>query len=125
MGAAGDAHVVALLNGSYAAYRKSDGQLVATSTLNQFWTDAGVAPIRSYDPRILYDAATQRWFAVSAGAANSTEAGFLVAVSKSSDPTDGWTGFRIDASSTNLTWGDFPMLASTTKRSTSRRPRFR
>ena len=110
MGAAGDAHVVALLNGSYAAYRKSDGQLVATSTLNQFWTDAGVAPIRSYDPRILYDAAAQRWFAVSADDANSTEAGFLVAVSKSSDPIDGWTGFRIDASSTNLTWGDFPML---------------
>lgn len=111
MGAAGDEHVVALLNGRYAAYRKSDGQLVTTSSLDEFWTAAGAPPQEySYDPRILYDAATQRWFAVSADATNSTNAGFLVAVSKSPDPTDGWTGFRIDASSTNLTWGDFPML---------------
>lgn len=111
MGAVGNEHVVALLNGRYSAYRKSDGQLVATSSLDEFWGAAGASPQQySYDPRILYDAATQRWFAVSADAPNSTEAGFLVAVSKSSDPTDGWTGFRIDASSTNLTWGDFPML---------------
>ena len=110
MGAAGDEHVVALLNGRYSAYRKSDGQLVATSTLDEFWSDAGVAPIHSYDPRIVYDAATDRWFALSAEAANSTQAGFLVAVSKTSDPTAGWTGFRIDADATDKTWGDFPML---------------
>lgn len=110
MGAAGDEHVVALVNGRYSAYRKSDGQLVATSTLDEFWSDAGVEPIRSYDPRIVYDAATDRWFALSAEAANSTQAGFLVAVSKTSDPTAGWTGFRIDADATDKTWGDFPML---------------
>jgi hypothetical protein len=63
--------------------------LVATSTLDEFWSDAGVAPIRSHDPRILYDAATDRWFAVYADAANSTQAAFLVAVSKTADPTAG------------------------------------
>jgi hypothetical protein len=110
MGAAGDEHVVALVNGRYSAYRKSDGQLVATSTLDEFWSDAGVEPIRSYDPRIVYDAATERWFALSAEAANSTQAGFLVAVSKTADPTAGWTAFRIDADATDETWGDFPML---------------
>ncbi len=110
MGAAGDEHVVALVNGRYSAFRKSDGQLVATSTLDEFWGDAGIEPIHSYDPRILYDAQTDRWFALSSEAANSTQAGFLVAVSKNSDPTAGWTAFRIDADATNETWGDFPML---------------
>ncbi len=110
MGAAGDEHVVALLNGRYSAYRKSDGALVATSTLDQFWTDAGIAPLHSYDPRILYDASVDRWFAVSADDANSEQAGFLVGVSKTSDPTAGWDAFRIDADATNQTWGDFPML---------------
>jgi hypothetical protein len=110
MGAAGDEHVVALLNGRYSAYRKSDGQPVATSTLDQFWSDAGVATSHSYDPRIVYDAATDRWFALSAENANSAHAAFLVAVSKTSDPTAGWTAFRIDADATDATWGDFPML---------------
>ena len=110
MGAAGSEHVVAMLNGRYSAFRKSDGTLVATSTLNEFWTDAGLPTTRSYDPRILYDAETDRWFAISAEDANSTQAAFLVAVSNGSDPTGGWTAFRIDADATDRTWGDFPML---------------
>src|SRR5512147_1338012 len=106
MGAAGDEEVVVLLNGRYSVFRKSDGQLLATRTLDQFWSDAGVPTGHSYDPRIVYDAASQRWFALSAEAANSPNAAFLVAVSKSSDPTDGFTGFRVDADATDQTWGD-------------------
>ena len=94
MGATGDEHVVVMLNGRYSTFRKSDGQQLSTSTLNQFWTDAGVATTRSYDPRIVYDAASQRWFAIAAEASNSANAAFLVGVSKTSDPTDGFTAFR-------------------------------
>jgi hypothetical protein len=110
MGAAGDEHVVVLLNGRYSAFCKSDGALVASSTLDEFWGDAGVATGHSFDPRVLYDAASQRWFALSAESSNSPDSAYLVGVSKSSDPTDGFTGFRIDADSTDKTWGDFPML---------------
>src|SRR5262249_21918984 len=34
----------------------------------------------------------------------------LIAVSKSSDPAQGWTGFSIDSDSSNLRWADFPTL---------------
>jgi hypothetical protein len=110
MGATGAEHVVVMLNGRYSVFRKSDGALVDTQTLDAFWTDAGVATGLSFDPRIVYDAAAQRWFALSAEASDSPSSAVLVAVSKSADPTDGFTAFRIDADATDATWADFPMI---------------
>ena len=43
MGAVGPSHIVELLNGHYAVYRKSDGVRVQTSSLDQFWINAGSA----------------------------------------------------------------------------------
>ncbi len=110
MGAVGPEHVVELINGRYAVYRKSDGVRVETRSLNQFWSSAGAAYAgSSFDPRVLYDAASQRWFAVSADNARAAN-GILVAVSQSSDPTEGWHGFRIDADASDTLWADFPTL---------------
>jgi hypothetical protein len=111
MGAVGPDHIVELINGRYTVYRKSDGVLLQTSSLNQFWTNAGVSfrPPFTFDPRILYDSFSRRWFAASADGAFGDNS-FLVAVSKSSDPTEGWLGFAIDSDSTDLRWADFPTL---------------
>ena len=110
MGAVGPDAIVELINGRFAVYDKTGAQQTA-STLDQFWIAAGVTPTGSFsfDPRVLYDTASGRWFAVSVdnpGAANN----FLVAVSNSSDPTAGWTGFQIDSDADNSHWADFPML---------------
>ncbi len=109
-GAMGVNHFVELINGRFAVYRKSDGVLVQTRTLDQFWSAAGV-PVTaySYDPRVVYDAPSGRWFASSAdnpAAPNN----FLLAVSSSSDPTAPWTGFLIDSDTDNSSWADFPTL---------------
>src|SRR5262245_57296192 len=66
MGAVGPDHIVELINGRYSVYRKRDGVRVQTSTLSEFWSNAGVFFFRVFDPRILYDPASQRWFASSA-----------------------------------------------------------
>ena len=110
MGAVGPNHIVELINGRYAVYDKS-GSFVSSSSLNAFWTAAGVTPAGSFafDPRILYDSTAGRWFAASVdnnGGANS----FLLAVSDSSDPTDGWTGFAIDSDPGDTHWADFPTM---------------
>ncbi len=110
MGAVGPDAIVEIINGRFAVYDKTGAQQTASS-LDQFWIDSGVTPAGgfSFDPRILYDAASSRWFAVSvdnAGAANN----FLVAVSDDSDPTGGWTGFQIDSDADNSHWADYPML---------------
>ena len=111
MGAVGPDYFVELLNGRYTVYRNADGVPVQTSTLNDFWRAAGVVPAGgfAFDPRVTYDAASGRWFAASAdnsGAPNN----FLVAVSTSSDPTQGWKGFAIPSSSAQSRWADFPTL---------------
>ena len=112
MGAVGPNHIIELINGRYSVYRKNDGVLLESRSLDDFWRAAGVNSIRTYtfDPRILYDPFSQRWFASSGD--NPGELNhFLVAVSRSADPTQGWNGFAIDSdSSTNRHWVDFPTL---------------
>lgn len=111
MGAVGQNYIVELINGRYSVYRKSDGVRVQTSSLNGFWTNAGVNYSGSYafDPRVVYDPFSQRWFAASAdnpkGANN-----FLIGVSNSSNPTSGWTGFAIDSDAGDSHWADFPTM---------------
>jgi hypothetical protein len=63
----------------------------------------------AFDPRILYDAETLRWFAVAVDVADAPNH-FLVAVSNGADPTQGWAGFQIDSDSTDQFWADFPTL---------------
>ncbi|TWT48995.1 hypothetical protein [Botrimarina hoheduenensis] len=112
MGAAGVDHFVELINGRFSVYRKSDGVRVQTSTLNQFWNNAGQTPTGgsgAFDPRVVYDPHARRWYAVAVdngGGANN----FLFAVSNSSDPTQPWTGFKIDSDADDSNWADFPMI---------------
>ena len=110
MGAVGPNDISVLINGQFAVYNRTGVQQVAKS-LNQFWLDAGVTPSGNFafDPRILYDKHSARWFATSvdnAGGANN----FLVAVSSSSDPKGAWTGFAIDSDADDSHWADFPMM---------------
>jgi hypothetical protein len=96
-GAVGPNHIVELINGAYALYNKSGGLILSTG-LDTFWANAGVTVSgtfpSTFDPRIVYDPVTQRWFASSLDSGSPTN-NFLLAVSKTSDPTAGWTGFLI------------------------------
>ncbi len=112
MGAAGPDQFVELINGRYSVYRNTDGVRVQTSTLNDFWRNAGVTPAGSFafDPRVLYDASSGRWFAASVDNPGNNPNNFLVAVSNSSDPTQGWKAFAIPSDSAKSRWADFPTL---------------
>jgi hypothetical protein len=110
MGAVGPNHIVELINGRYSVYDKTGGIRIQTSSLDQFWRNAAVNfKGFTYDPRILYDPFSQRWFASSADNGGSDNH-FLLAVSKSLDPTEGWIGFAIDSDSSHSRWADFPTL---------------
>jgi hypothetical protein len=114
MGAVGPDHIVELINGRYAVYRKTDGMLILSSSLDAFWNDAGADALGSFDPRVLYDASTERWFAAAtnfiSGGATLFSDEVLVGVSNGPDPTQGWTGFSIDTDSTDERWPDYPTL---------------
>lgn len=112
MGAVGPDHIMVLLNGRASVYNKSTGSLVGSGkSLNQFWTDAGTTPSGSFafDPRVIYDKDSGRWFAVSvdnAGGANN----FFLAVSATSDPSGTWKALKIDSDTANTRFADFPTL---------------
>src|SRR3954467_8845735 len=110
MGGVGPNNVAVMINGLYRVYSKA-GIQQQSKALNQFGIAAGQTPSGpfAFDPRILYDSASGRWFACAAdnsGGANN----FLVGVSATNNPAGAWTGFKIDADSDNLEWADYPTL---------------
>lgn len=109
MGTVGRDHIVEILNSGFAVYDKDTGSPLGGKSLDQFWSDAGVTIFDTFDPRILYDPATDRFFAAALDRGGEPN-NILVAVSDSGDPTAGWTGFAVDSSSSNQQWADFPML---------------
>lgn len=112
MGAVGATQAVELLNGRYVVYNKSTGAVQTSSNLNTFWTNAGVTPSGgfAFDPRVVYDAGSGRWFAAAADNAGGVNS-FLVAVSNTSDPLSGWKAFKIASDTTSANWADFPTLS--------------
>lgn len=117
MGAVGPNHYVELINGRYSAYRKTDGVRVQTSSLDQFFLNGGLAsinPTSSFDPRVMFDASSGRWFACAVDGARTALSSFLIAVSLTNDPTAGWRSFRVDADTDNVEWADFPTMGFST-----------
>jgi hypothetical protein len=111
MGAVGPTAFVELINGNYSVYDKSSGALVQTTTLDQFWRNSGVTSTTSaFDPRVVYDPSSERYFAASGDNARNPNSSFLIAASRTSDPTQGWTGFSIKSDVTQQRWADFPTL---------------
>jgi hypothetical protein len=146
-GAVGPSDIVQLINGYYGVYSLAPSvnasgvaTPLASESLPQFWTNSGVtlpAASSGYnsfvsDPRVIYDPSSGHWFASSIDVMENSSSGnvsrsndFLLAVSKNSNPLDGWTGFKVAAyQPTNpsltsseagygTTFADFPTLGIT------------
>ncbi len=119
-GAVGLEHIVEMNNGRFKVYDKDTGDVVQDQfgqlqniPLTQFWSEKanteGVDPENefAFDPRVLYDPFSERWFASGAYKLSNEDTPFLVAVSTSSDPTEPWTGFLIDPDEEDV---DYPTL---------------
>ena len=104
-GAVGPNNLVVFDSDLYQVFNKSTGTALQSSTLNTFWTNAGVS-ISTGDyvgqPHVVYDPATGRWYAsaldqsIPPGSVGPAviQNNVLLAVSKTSDPTQGWVGFE-------------------------------
>ncbi|MBZ5724882.1 MAG: hypothetical protein LAP87_07775 [Acidobacteriia bacterium] len=82
--------------------------------LNSFWSALGTFT-DTFDPRIYYDAASQRWIASAAVNGQSQASALLVGVSRTDDPGGNWDQFMINVNatgtpSTSAVWGDYPVL---------------
>jgi hypothetical protein len=101
-GGVGPSHVVDCTDANIVIHDKKTGNVLKRMTQTEFWKNAqpGFMLPTLNDPRLTYDPLTQRRFLV-VQAQNATPYGFL-AVSASSDPTQGWRGVRLPMEPANL-----------------------
>ena len=112
IGAAGRTQYVQFTNGGFAVYDKSTGLRTSFTSDTAFWQAAGLQGVPNGDQRVLFDATTKRFIAISFGA-NTKD--LLVAVSNTSDALGGWKsttfeGFTPLAAGAR-TLADYPTLA--------------
>jgi hypothetical protein len=122
--AAGPTNLVLATNGSVTVKGKT-GAIVASTSLDAFFLSVRLAGEDTFDPRIVFDAGSNRFYLSAAGqiddpscAAGTCVSHLFLAVSKSSSPaTTGsgdWYFYAFDATLDGATptanWADFPGL---------------
>jgi len=117
MGSVGPDHVIELVNDKYKVFEKgANGTSVVDIPDRTFWSSGAHVGLGNsdtsspFDPRIEYDPFVGRFYAVDVDFRSSADASYLFAVSKTSNPLDGWDGWRIDGDSTDRAWPDFPTM---------------
>ena len=120
--AAGPEQIVAMVNTQIAIYDKETGAELFQQLLNGptgFFGSTGATTV-VFDPWVLYDAETERFFAIAIDIATSVESNVFLAVSTDSTPTSGddWHKYKIDFShdpagtglGTGIHFPDYPKL---------------
>jgi len=106
--AAGPTHLVAVVNTQIAFYTK-DGVEVSDIDLNTFF---GLGPTNSFDPKVVYDESSQRFFVmmISRQDAPTRQGFFHFGLSQTSDPTQGWWIYGPQRNDLDGEWVDYPHL---------------
>jgi len=108
-GAVGPKHLVTMLNTQVLIQsRTGAAQSGFPITLNAFWSPLGDFT-DTFDPRVLYDSAGDRWIAAAAVNGSKSTSALLLAATLTGDPTGKWNYYQINVGNSNQ-WGDFPTL---------------
>lgn len=107
-GTVGPNHTIVTLN-TQVRIQDKNGVNISTVSLNSFWSPIG-GLTSTYDPKALYDHVANRWIIVSSAEPQSNNSCTLLAVSKTSDPTQGWNMYKVDVDPNNVRWVDFPSI---------------
>jgi hypothetical protein len=112
--AVGKNHVMCAVNSSVAAFDRS-GTRAFQTTLTVWFKSVLPATATIFDPRLIYDAAADKYILVAAANNNDNlQSWFLISVSQSGDPTASWWSYLLDATVDGSTktnnWADYPGL---------------
>jgi hypothetical protein len=120
-GAVGPLHLVAVVNGRVTIQDRT-GVNVSVVSMNTFWSELfpgrpagqGTDRIDVFDPRVVYDQMSERFVMCAVADAQDVRSGVLLAVSLTSNPTQGWKLYLVDADPNNdpatARWADFPSI---------------
>lgn len=107
-GAVGPNHLLVALN-SQVQVQARDGAVLVSVTLDSFFSSLD-RNIFCYDPRCLYDPFAGRWIISAAANPGMDNAGIVVAVSATDDPTLDWFRYFIPSDPARLVAVDSPTL---------------
>lgn len=110
-GAAGPDHLLTMTNTRFAVQSRN-GAFAKTWSPAQFWASVSQNDLL-FDPRVMYDSLSNRWIAVMATEGVTAEPALLLAISDGTDPTQGWTFYRIPADPRGDDAAEFPLLGET------------
>jgi len=100
MGAVGPKHFMEVINGSVSIYTRTGSQLSAV-TLSSFFNfnlnGTNYPRGNAFDPRVIYDRRSTRWFAsaLEFGSPSGEDNHVILAVSRTDDPTATWDKYLI------------------------------
>lgn len=108
--ATGFDHIMLADNDSFKVINKYGNILwqEAEGQASGFWSIVGGTGL--FDPKLTYDALSNRWIFVIATDSRTAASSILIAVSQSYDPTGGWWIYRIDTDADNNQWFDYPSV---------------
>ena len=87
-----------MTNGQYTVYDYDTGFIVTQTTLDQFWSNAGLTGLVGEPQlisRVVFNPYFQRFFAVAINPLGTANSDILFAVSKGQDPLGGWSAFSL------------------------------
>jgi hypothetical protein len=105
-GAVGPSHVVTMLNAEVRIQSKT-GVVTSTMSLASFWAPLHGMP---FDPRLQYDALSERWIAACDANSWSDSSKVFFAISSTSDPMGAWDFYSFDADPGDTLWADYTCL---------------
>jgi len=106
----GTSYVVETVNEELGIYNKTTGALVSSENLSTLFSGFYMGSLNAFDPQVMYDDSAGR-FVIAAPTTSSTGNGPYTAyidfaVSKTSDPTQGWTTQQIEVDQGGTNWVD-------------------
>jgi hypothetical protein len=110
-GAVGPAHVVTMLNAGVRIQAKT-GAVTSTMSLASFWAPLHGVP---FDPRLQYDALSERWIAACDANPWSDSSKVFLAISSTSDPMGTWNFYSFNADPGDTLWADYTCLGFNSK----------
>lgn len=103
--AAGPNHLMVAQNNNVRIMDRA-GVVLETLSMAQFWTPLG-AKVVVDQPRLVFDAAAQRFIFLARSDALTTNSALFLAVTKTSDPMAGWNYYKYDADAVaHQLWAD-------------------